>query len=101
MNRNLGERKLYLLSNKVHVNATGIFGCRGSLNNGLRVYWICSRATLLRGKCTTGRGSTRPDGRRRREKRFETGESEENDLALSPNEATAVAVSRAVRERSG
>ena len=30
MKCNLGESKLYLLDNKVHVNATGIFDCRGS-----------------------------------------------------------------------
>ena len=78
INCNLGKSKLYLLDNKVHVNATGVFDCRGSQRT---VSLDLFAGDSSPGKCTTGRGNKSPDGRRRREKRIETGESEENDLA--------------------
>lgn len=70
MDCNLGKSKLYLLDNKVHVNATGIFGCRGSQRTvGL---WICSRATLLRGSVQRAeevRGRMGGDGEKSESKR--------------------------------
>ena len=79
MKCNLGESKLYLLDNKVHVNATGIFDCRGSQRTVGFMNLFAGDSSP--GKCTTGRGTKSPKWEATERKRFATGESEENDLA--------------------